>query len=350
LKEKSKIIYIIKTVTVMRQTVIGFFNNASDAERAAEQLKNNGFSESDIDVSTRHAGSSDRTGSYTSGEYSADATDRRKNDDTPYSISDESRYRESGSDITNDNTLNQDRLRERRDDNDESIGDSIGRFFRNLFDNKEEAERYTNVGRKNSIVSVYAESATQAERARDILDECGAVDVDDQAGEVGSYTDTQSESTVRDIDRTQDSDYERRNSLTADGLTDNSLPVIEENMDISKREVQTGGVRLRSRIVERPVEENLRLRQERVRVERVPVDRPATERDLDAFREGEIEVTETSEVPVVRKDARVVEEVRLTKDVNETDEVVRDSVRKTDVEVENLSDESLKSKRPRKKL
>jgi hypothetical protein len=61
-------------------------------------------------------------------------------------------------------------------------------------------------------------------------------------------------------------------------------------------------------------------------------------------------VTETSEVPVVNKQARVVEEVRLTKDVNETDEVVRDSVRKTDVEVENLTDESLKSKRPRKKL
>ena len=73
-------------------------------------------------------------------------------------------------------------------------------------------------------------------------------------------------------------------------------------------------------------------------------DRPATEADFQAFREGEIEVTETSEQPMVSKEARVVEEVRLTKDVEQRDEVVRDTVRKTDVDVEKLNDESTKSR------
>ena len=34
-----------------------------------------------------------------------------------------------------------------------------------------------------------------------------------------------------------------------------SIPIVEENVQIGKREVETGGVRLKSRIVESPVEE-----------------------------------------------------------------------------------------------
>jgi stress response protein YsnF len=326
----------------MRQTVIGFFNSASEAERAVERLKSAGFSDSDIDISTRHVDS--YTGSSSSGDYSS----ARTNEDTPYGVSDESRYPESGTDDSYRNTLNEDRIRERRGDDDDSIGDSIGRFFRNLFDNKEEAERYSSVGRRSSIVSVFAESGDQAEQVSDILDECGAVDVEERARDYGTSSEMQSTDTLSSPTAMRDSDEDRRNTLGADGVSDRSIPVIEENVNIRKEEVQRGGVRLRSRIVERPVEESLRLREERVRVERVPADRPATERDFDTFREGEIEVTETAEVPIINKEARVVEEVRLSKDVDERDEVVRDSVRKTDVDIENISEDSVKSKRPRK--
>jgi stress response protein YsnF len=324
---------------MMRQTIIGFFNNASEAERAVEKLTAAGFPDSDIDISTRHMDS------YNSSSTSSEDYSSKK--DTPYSVSDESRYRESGTGDVRGNSLNEDQIRERRDrDDDDSIGDSIGRFFRNLFDNKEEAERYSSVGRRNSIVSVYAESGDQAERVRDILDECGAVDVDEHSREFGANAYTRDTETASPDSV---SDDERRNALGVEGTSDRSIPVIEENVNIGKEEVQRGGVRLRSRIVERPVEENLRLREERVRVERVPADRPATEGDFDTFREGEIEVTETAEVPIVKKEARVVEEIRLTKDVEERDEVVRDSVRKTDVDIENLTEDSVKSKRPRKK-
>jgi stress response protein YsnF len=340
----------------MRQTVIGFFNSSSEAESAGEKLRSAGFTESDIDVSVNH------TQSYGGTDYSEGQ--RRGSTDTPYSVSDESRYDSSGasdgsaydSTTSSRNSLDEDRLRDRRGDND-GIGDSIGRFFRNLFDNKEEAERYTSIGRRNAIVSVYAESATQAERARDILDECGAVDVDEQSAEYSSsentmgVTQTASASqNIDDTERTQDYDSERRNMLGADGVTDQSIPVIEENINIGKREEERGGVRLRSRIVERPVEENLRLREERVNVERVPVDRPASDSDFETFREGEVEMSETAEVPIVNKEARVVEEVRLKKDVEERDEVVRDTVRKTDVEVEKLNEETTRSGRGRKRI
>jgi len=96
------------------------------------------------------------------------------------------------------------------------------------------------------------------------------------------------------------------------------------------------------------VEENLRLREERVTVERTPVDRKATDEDLDTLQDKEIEVVEHAEVPVVSKEARVVEEVKLNKEVEHRDETVRDTVRKTEVDVENMEGKEVKNKRRNK--
>lgn len=116
-------------------------------------------------------------------------------------------------------------------------------------------------------------------------------------------------------------------------------------MQVGKQEVETGGVRLRSRIIERPIEEHLRLREEHVRVERNPVNRPATPGDMNAFKEGSVEMTEHAEEPVVRKEARVVEEINLGKDVEEHDENIKGTVRKTDVEVDRLDEDELRRRR-----
>jgi len=118
---------------------------------------------------------------------------------------------------------------------------------------------------------------------------------------------------------------------------DQAIPIIEENLQVGKREVETGGARINSRIVEQEVEENITLREEHVQVERNPVNRPVSSADLNNFKEGEIELTEHAEVPVVNKEARVVEEISLEKQVTERDEVVRDTVRKTEVDVDNLN-------------
>jgi hypothetical protein len=69
-------------------------------------------------------------------------------------------------------------------------------------------------------------------------------------------------------------------------------------------------------------------------------DRLATERDLAAFKEGTIEVTETHAELVVNKQARMVEEVVIDGDVQEHTETVRDTVRRTDVDVGPLGKES----------
>ena len=127
----------------------------------------------------------------------------------------------------------------------------------------------------------------------------------------------------------QTEDEERANT----GQT-KAVPVVQEDLQVDKRQVPKGGVRVYSRVVEEPVEESVRLREERARVERRPVDRAATEADLSAGREQVIEVKEYAEEAVVSKQARVVEEVRVGKDVSERTETIRDTVRHTEVNVE----------------
>jgi uncharacterized protein (TIGR02271 family) len=126
---------------------------------------------------------------------------------------------------------------------------------------------------------------------------------------------------------------------------DVKVPVVEEELHVGTRQVQRGGVRLYTRVTERPVEETVRLRDETVHVERHPVDRPATEADVAAAKDATIEVTETDEEAVVRKQARVVEEVVVRKDVQEHTETVRDTVRRTEVEVEPVGAEHAREAR-----
>lgn len=117
---------------------------------------------------------------------------------------------------------------------------------------------------------------------------------------------------------------------------DISVPIIEEQLNVGKREVESGGVRVRTEQQEIPVQEQVTLREEHVHVERTPVNRAVSQGDLEAFREGEVTLTEHAEVAVVAKEARVVEEVVIGKEVSERVETVSDTVRRTEVEVEEI--------------
>ena len=250
----------------MSQTVIGFFDDAADARKAVEKLAQLGLSRDHIDI--------------------------RENMGTEKS------------------TVSRDR------DNDDDNENGITRFFKSLFgDDSDDADRYSTVGKNsNCIVTVHARSKEEAEEAADILDDCGAIDVDERASQYNTAS----------ASRTDDSTNRR----------ETTIPRVEENLNVGKRTEERGGVRVRSRIVERPVQENIRLREEHVHVERQPVNRPVSEEDARNLRDRNIELTERTEVPVVNKESRVVEEVKVSKDVNERDETINDTVRNTEIDVE----------------
>jgi uncharacterized protein (TIGR02271 family) len=252
----------------MTHTVVGLFDNKSEAQSAMQELVQQGFVKEHIDVSNR-------------------------------------RLSESTSNIS---------------DND-SIGDSISNFFSSLFGGDETAARsYTNAARDaEAILTVQVDSAARAEKAREILDRNGAFDVDERGARYSQQNYAQTSGKTENRARTE-------------GET--SIPVIEEELKVGKKQVERGGARIRSRIIERPVEESVRLREEHLVVNRHPVNRAATQADLANIKEGDIELTERAEVPVVGKQARVVEEVEIGKNVTEHEETVRDTVRKTDVEVQ----------------
>ena len=120
---------------------------------------------------------------------------------------------------------------------------------------------------------------------------------------------------------------------------------IEENLSVGKNKVASGGVRVTTHVSERPVEETVTLRKEAVEVERRPADRKLkTEEAEAAFEEKTVEMLGTTEEAEVSKEARVVGEVSLGKRVEERKETVKDTVRRTEVEVEKIGTTARKSK------
>lgn len=205
------------------------------------------------------------------------------------------------------------------------------------------------IRRGGILVSVRVEDPF-IDRVAEIMDAHGALDIDERAqqwrssgwtpqpittGDVGGA------STSGSLSSTAGSSASLAGTVSPSGSGQAapeaaSMPVIEEELKVGKREVRRGGVRIYRQVIELPVEETVRLRDETVRVQRQPVSRPVTA-DTGVFESETIEMTEMSEEPVVSKQARVVEEVTLHKEVRERDETIRDTVRRSDVQVEATS-------------
>ncbi len=158
------------------------------------------------------------------------------------------------------------------------------------------------------------------------------VDVDED--EIGTVEDILNRHSPVDVHAAQAEPQTGARAGARETRGTNAIPVVKEEIQVGKRQVLRGGVRVYSRVIEEPVEEKVTLREERVRVDRQPTNRAATQGDLSGNREQVVEVQEFAEEPVVSKQSRVVEEVRVGKDVTERTETVRDTVRHTEVNVE----------------
>lgn len=224
---------------------------------------------------------------------------------------------------------------------------AIARFFDNMFGNDDAestrsgyTETYNEAFRRGSYgVTVTSANDTEMADAEAILNECGAVDIDEKAkswrseGWAGISEGSVAASTTGPTSPTSPTTA----ALLDTGAT-RKLQEVEEELKVGKRAVSRGGVRVFTRVTEVPVSETVRLREERASVQRVAVDRPATEADLAmAFKEGSIEVREMDEEAVVSKTARVTGEVEIGTVATEREESVRDTVRQTKVEVEEVA-------------
>ena len=114
------------------------------------------------------------------------------------------------------------------------------------------------------------------------------------------------------------------------------VPEIEERLDVQKREVQQGEVRIQKHVEERTETVPVTLEREEVHVERREVaERPiAPGEKVEAFRDETIRVPVRGEEATVTKQAVVTGEVVVDKDRHAEREQVSDTVRKTHVEVD----------------
>jgi uncharacterized protein (TIGR02271 family) len=260
-----------QSATEGNRTVSAFFDTRADAERATSRLRGKGIADSSIHL--------------TEGAPTQQHTDATRTD----------AYEEKG------------------------FFESIGDFF---FPEEDRHTYAEGLSRGGFLLTVRGLPAGMYDTALDILDDEGAVDVDERAAAWRSegWAGYQGSGyTAEDAGR---------------NVGDETVPVVEERLRVGKRDTSHGRVRVRSYVHETPVSEEIELRDERVSVERRPVDRPAKAGE-DAFRNRSIEAEEHAEEAVVSKEARVTEEVGLHKEAGRHRETVSDTVRHTEVEIDD---------------
>jgi uncharacterized protein (TIGR02271 family) len=221
-----------------------------------------------------------------------------------------------------------------------------------------EEDRYSyaeGLSRGGYLVVVNNLSASLHDTALDILDDEGSIDLDEReaswrsegwtgySADAGYSTDAGSTYSTGSTGSlagsgaglaagasTLGSDTDR----TISQGDSETIPVVDEQLVVGKRDVNVGRVRVRSYVREQPVSASVNLHDENVTISRRAVDRPLTDAD-NAFRDRTIEAEEHAEQAVVAKEARVTEEISLRKEGFDRTETINDTVRKTEVDIED---------------
>jgi stress response protein YsnF len=188
---------------------------------------------------------------------------------------------------------------------------------------------HANLREGRTALSVLIRNNTERERVADILEEFNPVHMDDgtetgtapvsMGAEKGEYAPAGSSQMRAGAPK-----------LTKEG--EQVIPVVKEELAVGKQ-ARERHYRIRTYVVETPIEQQVSLRDERVIVERRPPS-GTVRSDADALREREFDVVERREEPVVEKRVRPVEEVVIHREANERVETVRDTVRETKVDVD----------------
>lgn len=230
-----------------------------------------------------------------------------------------------------------------RDTSSSSSGGGFWAGLKDIFVPDEDRHSY-NEGINRGGVLLYASvDDDDTDRAIDILEQTGSVDMDERERSWKSegwagYTPGAQASTDRSYGSADTGSTTGLGTTTMGGNSEEEhIQLAKEELRVGKREVNRGGARIRSYVVETPVTEQVSLREEHVNVERRPVDGNMASGDIDKgalFQERTVEMTETSEEAVVDKQARVTEELVVSKTSDQRTETVSDTVRETKVDID----------------
>ena len=203
------------------------------------------------------------------------------------------------------------------------IGEKISDFFRSLTGGDDDTHNHyaDGVNGGGALLAVTCE-ADFADQIAKSLKQHGAKEIESK-GDTEDFAERTSDVSAKEVS----------------GQT--TIAIVEEALVVGKREVDRGGVRVYSRVVETPVETDISLHDEQIVVERHAVDRPATAADFRSGAGSIIEMNAMGEEAVVGKTSRVVEEIVVGKQASEHTEQIHDTLRKTEVEVEQVAGKTL---------
>jgi uncharacterized protein (TIGR02271 family) len=263
---------VMQSTTMKHRTVTALFHNRADANRAIEELVGAGISRSAVRLSPE--------------------TDISSANETSTSSYDAAR-------------------------DEKGFWASLA----DMFMPDEDRYTYAEAMNRGSIMVSATVDEAQAETAEAVLERHGTVNVDES---------------VESWRKEGWSGYSGASGTAqrAQAGTSQAVQEVEERLRVGKRQVNSGRVKVRSYVIEKPVSESVNLHSETVQVERRPVDR-AVGVGEDAFKERTIEAQATSEEAVVAKEARVTGEVLVRKEGSDRTETVKDKVRSTKVDVDD---------------
>jgi stress response protein YsnF len=125
-----------------------------------------------------------------------------------------------------------------------------------------------------------------------------------------------------------------RDQTSHEANAEQVVAIGEEVLNVGTRVVPGKTTRVRRVVVESPVQQDVTLHTETVVVERR---RPQSSIGQDVLTEVTLEMSDTSEVPVISKSVHLVEEVLLRKEVTARTETIRDTVKRDKLEIEEPS-------------
>ena len=128
--------------------------------------------------------------------------------------------------------------------------------------------------------------------------------------------------------------------LTESGDGSVTVPLMEETLRVTKREVVTGGVRLVKRVTEREETVDEPLLRADVQVERVPINRVVTEAPAPRQEGDTLVVPILEEVLVVEKRLMLKEEVRITRTQTEVRRPQEVTLRTEEAVIEEIAPEA----------
>jgi stress response protein YsnF len=202
-------------------------------------------------------------------------------------------------------------------------------------------DRYSGHLRSGRIaVSVRAHSDVEHEKIVAVLERFDPIDIDGDEtphGSVGELDTARSSGASPALtgSATFAAAEDRAAARRIDSEGDRVIPLTKEELEVGKRHTEHR-FRVRTHVIERPVEQQVHLRDERVVIERRPASGAATV-EAEGVQAREFEVVERREEPVVGKRVAANEEVVIRTDATERVETVRDTVRETKLDVDKAA-------------